>query len=311
MIYNFEMLNVPFANGAISTEIAPFPDWNRGLGIAFEQSEGKPEMKGLNGLFQVLTTSVLYLKQRGIAEWDSTLEYPVNAFVVDGARLYKSKRVNTNKQPSTSQLDWDIWASISDISVSTNGNLKKTFAADGSMTLEVQTATNSQRGVVRFATAVEVANRSNAQAAVRPSDIPQPSMVPDATTSTKGIVRQATSAEVANKSNVNAYITPSNASAIAQTTDLGVGQKWQNVTSSRNSGTTYTNNTGKPIQVAAVIFDAPGITSGATATVDGVLVFNMSNPPQGSTTISFIVPSGSSYSINFQSNTLQHWAELR
>ena len=52
-IFNFEMLNVPFANGAISTEIAPFPDWNRGLGIAFDQTEGKPEMKGLNGLFQV------------------------------------------------------------------------------------------------------------------------------------------------------------------------------------------------------------------------------------------------------------------
>ena len=64
MIYNFAMLNVPFANGAISTEIAPFPDWNRGLGIAFDQTEGKPEMKGLNGLFQVLTTSMLYLKQR-------------------------------------------------------------------------------------------------------------------------------------------------------------------------------------------------------------------------------------------------------
>ena len=165
------MLNVPFANGAISTEIAPFPDWNRGLGIAFEQSDGKPEMKGLNGLFQVLTTSMLYLKQRGIAEWDATLEYPANAFVVEGARLYKSKRVNTSKQPSLSQLDWDVWASISDISVSTNGNLKKTVAADGSMTLEVPTATDSQRGAVRQATSAEVANGSNVNAYVTPKNV--------------------------------------------------------------------------------------------------------------------------------------------
>ena len=167
------MLNVPFANGAISTEIAPFPDWNRGLGIAFEQTEGKPEMKGLNGLFQVLTTSVLYLKQRGIAEWDATLEYPANAFVTEGAKLYKSKRVNTNKQPSLSQLDWDVWASISDISVSTNGNLKKTVAADGGMTLEVPTATDSQRGAVRQATSSEVANKSNVNAFINPANVGQ------------------------------------------------------------------------------------------------------------------------------------------
>lgn len=167
-IYNFSMLNVPFANGAISTEIAPFPDWNRGLGIAFDQTEGKPEMKGLNGLFQVLTTSMLYLKQRGIAEWDATLEYPENAFVTEGARLYKSKRTNTNKQPSLSQLDWDVWASISDISVSTNGNLKKTVAPDGSMTLEVPTATNAVRGVVRQATGAEVSNGSNVNAYINP-----------------------------------------------------------------------------------------------------------------------------------------------
>ena len=172
-IYNFSMLNVPFANGAISAEIAPFPDWNRGLGIAFDQTEGKPEMKGLNGLFQVLTISMLYLKQRGISEWDATLEYPENAFVTEGARLYKSKRVNTNKQPSLSQLDWDVWASISDISVSTNGNLKKTVAADGSMTLEVPTATDSQRGAARQATSTEVANRSNVNAYINPANVGQ------------------------------------------------------------------------------------------------------------------------------------------
>lgn len=270
-IYNFAMLNVPFANGAISTEIAPFPDWNRGLGIAFEQSEGKPEMKGLNGLFQVLTTSVLYLKQRGIAEWDSTLEYPANAFVMDGARLYKSKRVNTNKQPSTSQLDWDVWASISDISVSTNGNLKKTVATDGSMTLEVPTATDSQRGAVR----------------------------------------QASSAEVANRSNVNAYVTPSNATAIAQTTDLGVGQKWQNVTSSRNSGTTYTNNTEKPITVIVSIRDV-NVFSGVIVSVGGVVIIDVDDVgAQGTTPYTFIVPTGSSYSVTVNSNIIRHWAELR
>ena len=274
-IYNFSMLNVPFANGAISTEIAPFPDWNRGLGIAFEQSEGKPEMKGLNGLFQVLTTSMLYLKQRGIAEWDSALEYPANAFVTEGAKLYKSKRVNTNKQPSLSQLDWDVWASISDISVSTNGNLKKTVAADGSVTLEVPTATDSQRGAVR----------------------------------------QATSAEVANRSNVNAYITPSNASAIAQSTDLGVGQSWYNLTSSRSIDSSYTNNTGKPIQVLVSVRGTGATTDSISVTVGGVSILQTGNIIENDiANVAFIVPNNTTYSVSKLTTHIPNivtWAELR
>jgi hypothetical protein len=268
-IYNFTMLNVPFANGAISTEIAPFPDWNRGLGIAFDQTDGKPEMKGLNGLFQVLTTSMLYLKQRGIAEWDSAIEYPVNAFVTEGAKLYKAKRTNTNKQPSLSQLDWDVWASISDISVSTNGNLKKTVAADGSVTLEVPTASDSQRGAVR----------------------------------------QATSAEVANRSNVNAYVTPANTSSIAQSTDLGVGQSWQNVTSSRSLGVTYVNNTGRPILVVVSMSDARGNNY---VLINGVNIGDIDTKATTGDRMTFIVPISNSYRIEVGlGGTISTWAELR
>lgn len=173
-VFNFELLNVPFAVNAISSEVAPFPDYQRGLGISFEQTDGKPEMKGLNGLFQSITTSILYLKQRGIPEWDSALEYVANSsWVMRSGKLYRAIRNNTNKPPETSQSDWSVWASISDISVSTNGNLKKTVATDGSgaITLEVPTATDSQRGAMRFATASEVANKSNVSAAVKPSDV--------------------------------------------------------------------------------------------------------------------------------------------
>lgn len=175
-VFNFELLNVPFAVNAISSEVAPFPDYQRGLGIAFDQTDGKPEMKGLNGLFQSITTSILYLKQRGIAEWDSTLEYIANSsWVMQNGKLYKAIRNNTNKSPATSQLDWAVWASVSDISVSTNGNLKKTVATDGSgsITLEVPTASDSQRGAVRKATSLEVVNRSNVNAYISPNDVGQ------------------------------------------------------------------------------------------------------------------------------------------
>lgn len=285
-IFNFEMLNVPFANGAISTEIAPFPDWNRGLGIAFEQTEGKPEMKGLNGLFQVLTTSMLYLKQRGIAEWDSALEYPANAFVTEGAKLYKSKRTNTGKQPSLSQLDWDVWASISDISVSTNGNLKKKVSADGGVTLEVPTASDTQYGAMRFASSVEAANRSNVQAAVRPSDVPALNNTLTSTSTT-----QALTAAQGRALNMQM---------------LGVGQTWQNMTSSRSVGTNYTNTTGRPIMIA-VTKELRG-TQGYIQ-VNGINVAYFHNGDDGMTN-TVIVPAGSTYRVTGISN-LSLWTELR
>lgn len=170
-IYNFSLLNVPFANNAPSNEIDAFPDFNRGLGIAFDQTDGKPEMKGLNGLFQQITTSIVYLKQRGIAEWDAELEYPIGAFVVLNGFLYKATAVNTGKNPTTSQNSWQAWATVSDITVSTNGNLKKTSGNNGSISLEVPTASDTQRGAVRFATATEVANKLNVMAVVTPRNV--------------------------------------------------------------------------------------------------------------------------------------------
>lgn len=48
-----------------------------------------------------------------------------------------------------------------------------------------------------------------------------------ATTTNVGISRFANSSEIANRSNSNVAINPSNAANIAQSTDLGVGQTWQ------------------------------------------------------------------------------------
>lgn len=170
-IYDYRLAKIPFANAAPSNEIQPFPNYNLGLGIAFIQTDGKPEMKGLNGLFQAITVSLLYLRQRGVSEWITEFEYPKNALVSHGDLLYKAKNANTSKQPNLSQNDWIIWASISDIKVDANGNITKTTAADGSATLKVEDATTSTKGVSRFATPSEVANQSQLNIFLKPSDI--------------------------------------------------------------------------------------------------------------------------------------------
>ena len=185
--YDFNLITA-FANSAPSNEIEAFPDYDRGLGIAFDETDGKPEMKGLNGLFSLLTVSLLALKQRGILMWTTGFEYKQGAFAVESNRLYQAKTDNTSKQPSLSQNDWQVWASVSDIDVDTNGNIIKTAKAGGAFTLKIEDASTTVKGVARFATATEVVNKSNVSAAVTPKNVadmfnrtPQQITLPDGT----------------------------------------------------------------------------------------------------------------------------------
>ena len=149
-----------------------------------------------------------------------------------------------------------------------------------------------------MATSTEVANRSNVTAFIKPSDIPV------ASTTAQGIARFATATEVSNKTNVAATITPSNAATIAQSTDLGVGQTWQNVTSSRATNTTYTNNTEKPIQILIC----------ADLNVGSLVLNGISLPIRDLESYSFVsvvIPIGHTYRLNTSVvNSIVSWAEL-
>lgn len=131
-----------------------------------------------------------------------------------------------------------------------------------------------------------------------------------ATTTNVGISRFADASEVANKSNSNVAINPSNAATIAQSTDLGVGQTWQDVTASRVSGQTYTNNTGKPIQVVISVFSTNSAESNVL-NVGGVTLLDGDLGVAGMVSIqSFVVPSGVLYSFT-TTTQIRSWSELR
>lgn len=93
------------------------------------------------------------------------------------------------------------------------------------------------------------------------------------------------------------------------------GQTWQNVTGSRIVGTTYTNSTGRPIQISV------GGLFGATNSRVEILVgasiisfFASANWPSFSrATVTAVVPNGSTYSVNvpFGAFTSEGWMELR
>lgn len=89
---------------------------------------------------------------------------------------------------------------------------------------------------------------------------------------------------------------------------IGVGQSWVNVTSSRNTGTTYTNSTGRPILVQ--ITSQPTLFNQYAFYVGSVIVARIRHEaPIHTSNVSFIVPPGSTYRTTV--NNITNWAELR
>ena len=191
-----------FAQDAPESEIKPFDAWLRGLGIAFDETNGFPDMESFNGLLQTLNSYIKYLEQNGFAEWTADLEYPIGAGVRVGSTWYRAKTQNTNKPPATSQNDWVVFLNASDL---TYGDPLQNVGG----VISVKDATTTRKGVTRFATALEVSNRINVSAVIKPSDIP--TSVPRLTTSSgsapsfsaRAWVRFAASGGILDSGNVN------------------------------------------------------------------------------------------------------------
>tara|TARA_R110000823_G_scaffold129661_2_gene257362 strand:- start:1042 stop:2004 length:963 start_codon:yes stop_codon:yes gene_type:complete len=107
--------------------------------------------------------------------------------------------------------------------------------------------------------------------------------------------------------NAEGQVTSATTAAITIADPIGVNQTWQ--TPSRSLGTTYTNSTGRPIQVTA------SVKNTASAVVGGVTIFDSNTvsccgvPQISYFPLSFIVPDNTTYVINGAG--LNVWAELR
>ena len=248
-----------FASNAPESEISTFTAWLRGLGIAFDETNGLPEMKGLNNVFNLLNQYIKYLEQNGFSEWSPDLEYPIGAGVRVGAVWYRAKTQNTSKPPATSRNDWELFLNASAL---TYGN---PIYIENNV-VKVRGATQTQSGVVQFANDIEIFQKANVSKVVNPSQ--------------------------------------------AFSMGLGVGQTWQDLTGQRISGQTYTNNTGKPIQISIVMRDS-GLSSPASLNISGVLVFSI--PDFGVLqyiSLDKIIPAGATYTLNAGNNPIITWAEL-
>lgn len=94
---------------------------------------------------------------------------------------------------------------------------------------------------------------------------------------------------------------------------LGVGQTWQNVTASRALSTTYTNSTGKPIQLGVTAYCNTG--GNINLVTGGLTMQFVGGSATGGTFLGFcsaIIPNGATYSITgAPSTSIGTWMELR
>ncbi len=129
--------------------------------------------------------------------------------------------------------------------------------------------------------------------------------LPAATTSNQGIVKL-------NNTLTSTSITEALTAAQGKVLNdqaFGIGQTWQNFTSSRVANTTYTNSTGKPLEVMIVV-NGGASTSGNLLQINGVNVAEFNIHSNMTAPFCFTVPAGQTYRVNITS-TINSWSELR
>lgn len=204
--------NEIFASDAKDGEIVDFPNVKRGWGIT-ENLGFIPPMEYFNAAFNRVDKSIAYQLQRGVAEWDKDMEYPIGAVVSLNGIIYIAKSQNTNKNPSENKEIWHVIAS--------EEWCKQTFLNKDDK-IDAYTKKESDK---KFALK---------------DDLP-----PLATEVKEGIAKLKNS--ITAKAEDAAVTEKAVAEAIEANKGLGSGQTWQEVTNQRRMNETYTNTTGKPI----------------------------------------------------------------
>ncbi|PVF37757.1 hypothetical protein A9313_21545, partial [Yersinia pestis] len=136
-------------------------------------------MEWFNTLQKRTDEWLTYLSQRGISEWDNTLDYPKNAVVQSGGNFYVSITENKSKSPDKSQSDWKSMADalnikIQDATLTSKGIVQLSNATDSASEVmaatpksvkaaydlasgkySAQDATTAQKGIVQLSSATD------------------------------------------------------------------------------------------------------------------------------------------------------------
>lgn len=263
-----------------------------------------------NQLFNDLTGAVGEVQLLGYSEWSADLSpYPLNARVALNDKVWRSNVAVNNGTPGVDPEWEDVSESSQDflntlrIDVASASTVNLTTAAPdtrhinitGTTTIDGFTVAAGQCYFVRFNAALTLTNGASL------------------------VTNRGANISVAAGDTCIIRATAANSVEIlcgdflSEAALATIGQTWQNVTLDRAASTTYTNTTGRPIQVMITANWSDNVDN-YNFFVDGVAVlFDMEGGLFGwSSPVTAIVPAGSTYSIsaNFAS-PIKRWMELR
>lgn len=101
---------------------------------------------------------------------------------------------------------------------------------------------------------------------------------------------------------------PTDPTGVTKSDILGLGQTWQDLIASRALGVTYTNSTGKPIEVHVATTSASN--QDAMFYINGVYMARAMSSGSAIASHYMVVPNGATYSVAATA-TLSKWSELR
>ena len=324
---------IPFASTGDKVVIpdATQPDgsvsFTQGFGFDYERPNTDPAYKpvpreGTNGILHDVTEAVGVIQRQGVADWTIDAQpYPINAQVYHNGKQWLALRANS--VAPTEGADWSGIGTANQLA--TKANTSTQVIAGTGLSGGGTLAANRTLSV-NYGTAEGTAAQGNDS---RITDAVQKSQVVQATgTSTTNIMSQKTVTDaLATKAAISTKVIAGTGLSGGGTLDanrtlsiafshtpIGVEQTWQDVTKSRAVNTTYTNSTGKPIQLSILSrTDAPGSPSSMRLEINGVTVISdHTGTHNGTYSLSQVVPPMATYRLVHGSNMIiRNWAELR
>ena len=254
-----------------------------------------PDGLDFNGVLNALSQAVVFLQKGNAYQFDASLApYPIGALVRsnDNLTTYQSTVPNNSNNPNSNMTGWRVYNGSGFIvdNLTTNDSAKALSAAQGKVLQDNKLEANK-------------VGAANGVASLGADTRVPVAQLPAASTTSSGAVQLNNNLT---SSSTSQALTAAQGNVLAGR-DIGYNQTWQDVTSSRVVGTTYTNNTGRPIQVFINLTDA---TLGTVLYLNGISTGEIDFGSTGRQQLSFIIPSASTYQLSVGA-IVGKWLELR
>lgn len=257
-----------------------------------------PDGLDFNGILNVLSQAIVFMQKGNAYQFDASLApYPIGALVRsnDDLTTFQNTEPLNSNNPNSNMTGWRVYNGSGFIvdNLTTNDSAKALSAAQGKVLQDNKLESNK-------------VGAANGVASLDANTKVPVAQLPNSSTTAIGAVQL---------NNTLTSVSTSQALTAAQAKvlgdrDFGVGQAWQNVTSSRTSGVMYTNGTSRPIQI---IVEVASFGGGELNTVEvgGVVIASGDWGIDGmKATFTFTVPIGATYKLT-TNTTITRWVELR